>query len=281
MAEPVFILSSSYCLGSDRTTIFTQNLSTLHIVSKMESTKFPVPTLINGDFYKTLKIKQVRVIDNSKASTLVEEVASVDDESIRKAVKKITLFDSEGQPKNMQFLAAELTVMHVSKHPHVMNMESFAACDNFLAVTMPFCSRGSLGGMLESLEPEQTERYFVQITCALRYLHDLDVVHGDVKPGNILVDASDNAILADFGHAKILTGGQEVGSRWGGTRGFIGPEFYTSESINFYMVSTFPCVYIISTVNLSLYVSSCVSQFVILWKDIEYFIRHSDTHSCK
>ena len=206
---------------------------------KMASSQIPVPTLIKGDFYKSLKIKPVRIIDASKESVLVEEVASTDDESIRKAVKKMTMFDTEGKPKNMEFLATELTVMHISKHAHVMSMDSFAYCGNFLAVVMPFCSQGSLGGMLESLKPEQTERYFVQITCALRYLHDHDIVHGDVKPGNILVDVSDNAILADFGHSKILTGGQEVGSSWGGTRGFLGPEFFTSESFNFYQVSTF------------------------------------------
>ena len=199
----------------------------------------PVATIVSGDFYAALKIKPVRIIDNTKEDTLVEEVASVDDESIRKAVKKVALFDREGKPRDMDFLATELSVMHVAKHTHVMHMDSFTYCENYLAITMPLCSGGSLGRMLDSLTIEQTERYFVQITCALRYLHDNDIVHGDVKPGNILVDAADNAILADFGHAQLMKGGQEVGSRWGGTRGFQAPEYFTSNSFNLYLVSTF------------------------------------------
>jgi serine/threonine-protein kinase len=53
--------------------------------------------------------------------------------------------------------------------------------------------------------PEETIRIFLQVAEALRYLHANNLVHRDVKPGNILLDELDGAKLADFGLLKDLT----------------------------------------------------------------------------
>ncbi len=45
-------------------------------------------------------------------------------------------------------------------------------------------------------------RYIRQVADALAYVHSLDRLHLDVKPGNIMVDGNDNAILIDFGASK-------------------------------------------------------------------------------
>ena len=51
---------------------------------------------------------------------------------------------------------------------------------------------------------ERSLRVFVQVLRALAYAHRQLVVHRDVKPANILVDASGRAVLLDFGIAKLL-----------------------------------------------------------------------------
>ena len=43
-----------------------------------------------------------------------------------------------------------------------------------------------------------------QVVVALGALHAAGVVHGDVKPENILVDANDTVRLCDFGHSRVL-----------------------------------------------------------------------------
>ena len=62
---------------------------------------------------------------------------------------------------------------------------------------------------------------------ALAFIHERSVVHRDVKPGNIVFDGENRALLADFGSAKVLEAGREAmgGSTQGkGTPGYSAPE---------------------------------------------------------
>jgi serine/threonine protein kinase len=73
----------------------------------------------------------------------------------------------------------------------------------------------------------------LQLGSALRYLHtdcDQCVVHGDIKPANVMLDASGNAKLGDFGLARLVDHGVEPQTTQvvAGTVGYIDPEFVSS-----------------------------------------------------
>ena len=203
----------------------------------MEANGSPDPIIVQGDFYDFLKMRRVRVLDDAKDDVIVEEVAMVEDETVRKAVKKVIMLDSNGNPKCEKPIINEILIMHRTKHTCLMHLDSMAVSAGIIAIIMPLCSKGSIGGMLETITRDQRDRYFVQISCALRYLHKNRIIHGDVKPGNVLVDASDKAILADFGHSRYLQNGKDYGCIWGGSKGFVGPEFFTSKYFNMFLVS--------------------------------------------
>lgn len=52
---------------------------------------------------------------------------------------------------------------------------------------------------------EETKSIVKQVAGALGYAHQRDIIHRDVKPGNIIIDSTGQAVLTDFGIAKAIT----------------------------------------------------------------------------
>lgn len=52
--------------------------------------------------------------------------------------------------------------------------------------------------------PQEVCRWFGQLCDVVSYIHENGLIHRDIKPGNILIDESDNLVLVDFGVAKIV-----------------------------------------------------------------------------
>ncbi len=57
------------------------------------------------------------------------------------------------------------------------------------------------------LGPPEALSIVPQVCDALQYAHDEGIVHRDIKPENILVDKKGRVKIADFGLAKLLSGG--------------------------------------------------------------------------
>lgn len=65
---------------------------------------------------------------------------------------------------------------------------------------------------------------------ALDYLHYHKVVHGDLKPENVLMSARGNVTLSDFGCSKLIISGNEYLERCNGTPAFLAPEMMRPQS---------------------------------------------------
>ena len=72
--------------------------------------------------------------------------------------------------------------------------------------------------------PEATILFWAkQLIEAIGYLHKNNIVHRDIKMGNILIDKYFNIILCDFGLCKIIVPGHKV-REWCGTPMTMAPE---------------------------------------------------------
>jgi class 3 adenylate cyclase/WD40 repeat protein/tRNA A-37 threonylcarbamoyl transferase component Bud32 len=67
-------------------------------------------------------------------------------------------------------------------------------------------------------------RWVAQAAEALSVLHDHDVVHGDVKPANLVLDRSGRVVVVDLGSSSVPSPFGSSSSRGGGTPGFRAPE---------------------------------------------------------
>ncbi|CAD6234646.1 unnamed protein product [Miscanthus lutarioriparius] len=147
------------------------------------------------------------------------------------AVKRLEKMVEEGEVEFQR----EVRAIGRTSHRNLVRLLGFCHEGANRLLVYEYMSNGSLAERLfknSGGPPVWSERMGIALDVArgLHYLHDeLDsrVIHCDVKPQNILMDASGTAKIADFGLAKLLLPDQTrtfTGVR--GTRGYLAPEWY-------------------------------------------------------
>jgi hypothetical protein len=108
------------------------------------------------------------------------------------------------------------------------NVVAVEAClelpDGRVALVMPHLLGGALDALVRArghLSPGEVVTVLAPVASALGRLHDLGVVHGDVSPGNVLLDLDGRPVLGDLGLGHVV--GEVVAGVWG-TDGYVAPE---------------------------------------------------------
>jgi eukaryotic-like serine/threonine-protein kinase len=115
---------------------------------------------------------------------------------------------------------------HRVDHPHVLAPTGWAAEDDTVLITMELVVGGSLRDLLareRALDPRRAVPLLGQLLDALAAVHDAGVVHGDVKPANLLLRDPGHLLLADFGVATRVADGL-VATAALGTPDYLPPE---------------------------------------------------------
>lgn len=107
-------------------------------------------------------------------------------------------------------------------HPNIVGVYQFGEFGPLYYMAMEFISGRDLSVIMKSMQPtgerftpRQIVRIIHDIAGALDYAHAGNVIHRDVKPGNIMVTLDERAVLTDFGLALDVpegTGGNTFGS---------------------------------------------------------------------
>ncbi len=123
----------------------------------------------------------------------------------------------------------EADLLERLQHPHILHILDVGIQHGFPYLMMEYCSAGSLRQRLkrqrsQPLPVEEALTILTQVGQALEYVHQQNVVHRDLKPENILFNTKGEALLADFGIAKMLA---TIGVQQGtitGTPAYMAPE---------------------------------------------------------
>ncbi len=124
----------------------------------------------------------------------------------------------------------EITIAANLNHPHILPLHDSGEADGFLYYVMPYVEGESLRDRLnreKQLPIDDAVKIASEVADALGYAHSHDVIHRDVKPENVLLEA-DHAVIADFGIARAVTeaGGDQL-TETGiaiGTPAYLSPE---------------------------------------------------------
>ena len=110
----------------------------------------------------------------------------------------------EGSTTFDRFLREFDLVAHL-RHPNIARIFDIGIADDHLYLAMEFFPGGDLRSrMRERLDPQQALGYVRQMAAALGALHEVGVLHRDVKPGNLLLREDGSSAFIDFGLARQL-----------------------------------------------------------------------------
>jgi serine/threonine protein kinase len=92
------------------------------------------------------------------------------------------------------------------EHPQIVPIYEIGERDGFCYFSMQFIEGGQLDEILkrEPLSPRRAAELLVKIARTVHYAHEHHILHRDIKPGNILLDASGEPHLTDFGLARLV-----------------------------------------------------------------------------
>ncbi|KAJ9159088.1 hypothetical protein P3X46_024619 [Hevea brasiliensis] len=125
------------------------------------------------------------------------------------AVKEVQLLDQgnqENQAKQCIYqIEQEIALLSQFNHPNIVQYYGTDKDETKLYIFLELVSNGSLTEIYSRyhLKDSQVAAYTRQILHGLKYLHEHNVIHRDIKCANILVNVGGTVKLADFGLAKV------------------------------------------------------------------------------
>ncbi len=154
----------------------------------------------------------------------------------RVAIKHIPLstqgpLSGEGTPG-----LAEARTAALLKHPAIVSLIDFEVENDEALLIMEAVEGPSLSDIIDSVDEGDLDLDIIAtvteaMASALDYAHENQVLHLDIKPDNILIDASGRPKVSDFGIAE-LADAQGFGQACGGTIGYMPPEQICSEELD-------------------------------------------------
>jgi serine/threonine-protein kinase len=128
-----------------------------------------------------------------------------------------------------RFKREALAAARLSGHPHVVTIFDVGESQGRPFIVMEYLPGGTLADRTRQgpVAPAEALSWLGQAAEALDAAHELGIVHRDVKPPNLLFDAREELVVADFGIARVaddtLTGMTATGTVLG-TAGYLAPE---------------------------------------------------------
>lgn len=112
-----------------------------------------------------------------------------------------------GRTEMLENFRREAQRMAALRHKHIISVVEFGVDDGRPFIVMDKIEGGTLKDRLQlgPLDLDDVKRYVTEIGQALQCAHDAGILHGDIKPSNIIIDrVSGDSYLMDFGIASKL-----------------------------------------------------------------------------
>ena len=156
-----------------------------------------------------------------------------ENEDLIRQMKKICELSLKKKKRSERYLLLQETALFINfDHANIVKFYGYTVGTTVPHVIMKFYSQGDLDSLIQLTRPNPiTEEKRLSFSCqmlqGLAYLHDNNIVHGDLKPANMLLDEHDTLVLADFGLSTFKQTGVARG-----TLPYMAPELLEREACN-------------------------------------------------
>ncbi len=140
---------------------------------------------------------------------------------------------------DLDLLKTEIDILRICQHPNIIKLYKIIETPTNLDLIMEYCQGGNLYYYLQKraldLEEKEVAKYIHKISTAVYTMHNLGIIHRDLKLSNIVMTDSTSFAdirILDFGLSKILGPGEKCNESYG-TPGYAAPEVIRQKKYDF------------------------------------------------
>ena len=194
----------------------------------LRASDLPLPPLLAA----RVEFDGYRIVREIHASARSHIYLATEMATGRSVVLKTPSVDLGEDPAYLRRFAMEEWIARRIDSPHVLKPQTQARSRNYLYVAMEFVDGQSLSQwMIDNPKPDlETVRKIVeQIAKGLGAFHQKEMLHQDLRPDNIMIDATGTVRIIDFGATRVAGVAEAVPELDGGILGtvqYTAPEYF-------------------------------------------------------
>lgn len=149
-----------------------------------------------------------------------------------KAIDKKYMQDENSKQKVLQ----EVAILKQANHRNIIQLLEMFENPTHLFIVLEYASQGDLYNFVKNkgkLGEELAKKIFVQIVAGIKYCHQNQILHRDIKLDNILLDHNFVVKICDFGVSRFVEEGQVIKEQCG-TPVYVAPEVITGKGYEGY-----------------------------------------------
>ena len=147
------------------------------------------------------------------------------------AVKSFNKNNAELTGDNMKKIKYETDLMKKLNHPNITKILEMFEDEKYFLIIMEYINGGNLFSFVKKRRKlsEKTAKFlFRQIILGIKYIHEQNIVHRDIKLENLLIDLNNNVKICDFGIGRKITSKNQLLFDQCGTLMYMAPEILLS-----------------------------------------------------
>lgn len=149
------------------------------------------------------------------------------------AMKRISTYNM--REKDKRNLLNEMRILRYCNCPYILKCVDVVANFTNIDIITHLIRYGDFLTIIKNrknlrFEEQLIWSYFIQVSLGLEYLHNNNIIHRDIKCGNIFLDRGDQVVIGDLGSSKIIKQQQRLNCTGGvGTPYYMCPQVMTRQ----------------------------------------------------